>query len=246
MSRLGTMDRVSTPVTGLPQLSDLDDQALRAHYAPLRVPWFRLNFVATTDGAAQGPDGSSESINNPADKRVFHLLRSLADVIIAGAGTVRDERYRPNPTTVCVVSRSGAVPPTLLEPGGGQVLMATCGRAPHLEETRSLLGADNVLILGRVRPRPADDAPRAGGPWVPRPPLRGRPAPGPGPAGGEGRRRALPDHRPATDRGGPPADHRRAARSTSRCGSTRCSRTTARSCWSAAAPVPTPVFRVGH
>jgi riboflavin biosynthesis pyrimidine reductase len=139
-------------VTGLPQLSALDDQALRAHYAPLRAPWFRLNFVATADGAAQGPDGSSESINNPADKRVFHLLRSLSDVIIAGAGTIRDERYRPNPKAVCVVSRSGAVPPTLLQPGGGEVLMATCGRAPHLEETRSLLGADNVLILGEYAP----------------------------------------------------------------------------------------------
>ena len=140
------------PVSPLPQLSDLDDQALRAHYAPLRAPWFRLNFVATVDGATQGPDGSSESINNPADKRVFHLLRAMADVIIAGAGTIRDERYRPNPKPVCVVSRSGAMPPTLLGPGGGQVLMATCGRAPHLEETRSLLGADNVLLLGEYAP----------------------------------------------------------------------------------------------
>jgi riboflavin biosynthesis pyrimidine reductase len=140
------------PVTVLPQLSDLDDSSLRAHYAPLRAPWFRLNFVATVDGAAQGADGSSESINNKADKRVFHLLRAMADVIIAGAGTIRDERYRPNPKPVCVVSRSGAVPPTLLGPGGGPVLMATCARAPHLEETRSLLGADNVLILGEYTP----------------------------------------------------------------------------------------------
>lgn len=140
------------PVTSLPQLNDLDDQALRTHYAPLRAPWFRLNFVTTVDGAAQGPDGSSESINNPADKRVFHLLRSMADVIIAGAGTIREERYRPNPKPVCVVSRSGAVPPTLLEPGGGQVLMATCGAAPHLAETRSVLGADNVLLLGEEAP----------------------------------------------------------------------------------------------
>ena len=139
-------------VSNLPQLSDLDDAALRAHYAPLRAPWLRLNFVSTLDGATQGPDGSSESINNPADKRVFHLLRSMADVIVAGAGTVRDERYRPNPKPVCVVSRSGAVPPTLLGPGGGPVLMATCGHAPHLEETRALLGADNVLLLGEYAP----------------------------------------------------------------------------------------------
>ncbi len=141
------MDRVST----LPQLDDLDDQALRAHYAPLRAPWLRLNFVATVDGATQGPDGRSKSINNAADKRVFHLLRELADVIIVGAGTARAEGYRPNPKTMVVVSRSGEVPPTLRE-RRGELLMATCGRAPHLQETRSLLGHDNVLVLGEYAP----------------------------------------------------------------------------------------------
>lgn len=135
----------------LPQLADLDNDALRAHYAPLRAPWFRLNFVATVDGAAQGDDGLSESINNKADKRVFHLLRDLADVIIVGAGTARAEGYRPNPRPIVIVSRSGEVPPTLRE-RQGDLYMATCGRAPHLDETRELLGADNVLMLGDYAP----------------------------------------------------------------------------------------------
>jgi riboflavin biosynthesis pyrimidine reductase len=139
------------PVTPLPQLSALDDEALRAHYAPLRAPWFRLNFVATVDGAAQGPDGLSESINNPADKRVFHMLRDIADVVIVGAGTARAEGYRPNPKPMVVVSRSGEVPPTLRE-RAGDLFMATCDGAPHLEETRSLLGDDNVLVLGETSP----------------------------------------------------------------------------------------------
>lgn len=139
-------------VTTLPQLSDLDDAALRAHYAPLRVPWFRLNFVATTDGAVQGPDGLSGSINNAADNRVFHALRDVADVIIVGAGTARAEGYRPNPKPMVVVSRSGQIPPSLLERRGGDLLMATRGQAPYLEETRSHLGADHVLILGEYGP----------------------------------------------------------------------------------------------
>ena len=139
-------------VNPLPQLSDLDDAALRAHYTPLRVPWFRLNFVATTDGAAQGPDGLSGTINNAADNRVFHALRDVADVIVVGAGTVRAERYRPNPKPMVVVSRSGEVPPSLRERRGGDLLMATCGHAPHLEETRERLGADNVLLLGEYAP----------------------------------------------------------------------------------------------
>ena len=138
-------------VTTLPQLSDLDDPALRAHYAPLRLPWMRLNFVATVDGAVTGPDGLSESINNAADKRVFHLLRDLADAIVVGAGTVRAERYRPNPKPIVVVSRSGEVPPSLR---GRQerLMMATCGHAPYLAQTRELIGADNVLVLGEYAP----------------------------------------------------------------------------------------------
>ncbi len=139
-------------MTSLPQLSDLDDPALRAHYAPLRVPWFRLNFVATTDGAVQGPDGLSGSINNAADNRVFHALRDVADVIIVGAGTARAEGYRPNPKPMVVVSRSGQIPPSLLERRGGDLMMATRGQAPYLEETRSHLGADHVLILGEYGP----------------------------------------------------------------------------------------------
>jgi riboflavin biosynthesis pyrimidine reductase len=139
-------------VNPLPQLSDLDDAALHAHYAPLRVPWFRLNFVATIDGAAQGPDGLSGTINNAADNRVFHALRDVADVIIVGAGTVRAERYRPNPKPMVVVSRSGEVPPSLRERRGGDLLMGTCGQAPHLGETRERLGADNVLLLGEYAP----------------------------------------------------------------------------------------------
>jgi riboflavin biosynthesis pyrimidine reductase len=142
------MGQVST----LPQLSDLDDDALHAHYAPLGVPWFRLNFVSTTDGAAQGPDGLSGTINNAADNRVFHALRDVADVIVVGAGTVRAEHYRPNPKPMVVVSRSGEVPPSLRERRGGDLLMATCGQAPHLDETRERLGADNVLLLGEYAP----------------------------------------------------------------------------------------------
>lgn len=139
-------------VTRLAQLSDLDDAALCAHYAALRSPWLRINFVATVDGAVQGPDGLSKSINNSADKRVFEALRDLADVIIVGAGTARAEGYRPNPKPMVVVSRSGEVPPSLRERRVGELLMATGSQAPHLAETQALLGDDNVLVLGEYTP----------------------------------------------------------------------------------------------
>lgn len=138
------------------RLADLDDAALRAAYQPARTPWWRLNFVATVDGAAHGSDGVSGSINNAADGRVFALLRDLADVVVVGAGTIRDEGYRPNPKPLVVVTRSGAVPPTLREGDLGRVYLATAAAAPHLEEARALLGEDQVLVLGDEAPDLAD------------------------------------------------------------------------------------------
>ncbi|MEU6143806.1 pyrimidine reductase family protein [Streptomyces sp. NPDC047081] len=58
------------------------------------VPWLRGNMVSTLDGAAQH-DGKSQPISNAADMRIFGTLRALADVVIVGAETVRQEGYRP-------------------------------------------------------------------------------------------------------------------------------------------------------
>mgnify|MGYP001123894218 CR=1 FL=1 len=41
-------------------------------YEPPSLPWLRVNMVSTLDGAANGESGKSGSINNEADKRVFH------------------------------------------------------------------------------------------------------------------------------------------------------------------------------
>jgi riboflavin biosynthesis pyrimidine reductase len=138
-------------VTTFGRLADLDDDALRTAYAPPRLPWLRLNFVSTVDGAAEGGDGTSGSINNAADNRVFHLLRELADVVVVGAGTVRAEGYRPNAKPLVVVTRSGELPPTLLEGDTGQLHLATGSQAPGLERARSVLG-DRVLVLGDEAP----------------------------------------------------------------------------------------------
>ncbi|MEA9985137.1 pyrimidine reductase family protein [Subtercola sp. RTI3] len=52
----------------------------------------RANFVASVDGSATAA-GLSGRLGAPADKRVFDLLRQLADVVVVGAGTVRGEGY---------------------------------------------------------------------------------------------------------------------------------------------------------
>ncbi|MFJ9665349.1 pyrimidine reductase family protein [Streptomyces sp. NPDC101219] len=58
------------------------------------APWLRANMVSTLDGAAQH-DGRSQPISCAADMRIFGTLRALADVVVVGAETVRQEGYRP-------------------------------------------------------------------------------------------------------------------------------------------------------
>jgi len=77
-------------------LPDLDGDALAAHYAypeHLRAPYVRVNFVTSIDGAAT-LDRKAGGLGTDADRRVFGMLRELADVVLVGAGTVRAEDYR--------------------------------------------------------------------------------------------------------------------------------------------------------
>jgi riboflavin biosynthesis pyrimidine reductase len=57
-------------------------------------PGVRLNMIASVDGATS-VDGLSGKLGGAADHRVFFVLRSLADVILVAAGTVRAEGYGP-------------------------------------------------------------------------------------------------------------------------------------------------------
>ena len=85
--------------------------------------WLRVNLIGTVDGAAPGDSGRSGSINNAIDKEVFDHLRSVADVIVVGAGTARIEGYRPTDRPIVVVSRRGEVPETLRGAPRGSVLV---------------------------------------------------------------------------------------------------------------------------
>jgi riboflavin biosynthesis pyrimidine reductase len=73
---------------------DLLELATAYAYPEVREPWLRANMVSTLDGAAQH-DGKSQGISSAADMRIFGVLRGLADVVLVGAETVRQEGYRP-------------------------------------------------------------------------------------------------------------------------------------------------------
>ena len=72
---------------------DLTDDDLVRIYATPPGEHLRVNFVSSADGAVT-IDGASGGLGGPGDRRVFHLLRDLADVILVAAGTVRNEGYR--------------------------------------------------------------------------------------------------------------------------------------------------------
>ncbi len=119
--------------------------------------WVRTNFVSTLDGAAYDESGKSGSLGGEVDTRVFALLRSLADVIIVGAGTARTEGYEPvgcdevdadlrsrlgmaPVPPIAVVSRRLDIPDAL----HGQLLITTTD-APGLEALRDEM---DVLAFG--------------------------------------------------------------------------------------------------
>ncbi|NYD40538.1 dihydrofolate reductase family protein [Nocardioides panaciterrulae] len=130
---------------------EVDDERLAELYAAPRTPWVRVNMVSTVDGSATGEGGLTGAINNEPDHRVFDLLRRQADVVVVGAGTARAEGYTALDLPLVLVSRGGAVPPRLRGAEPGRVLMATCEQAEHLDETRALLGEEQVLVLGSHR-----------------------------------------------------------------------------------------------
>jgi riboflavin biosynthesis pyrimidine reductase len=80
-----------------------------AVYADLPVaagrPGVRLNMIASLDGAT-AVAGVAGGLGGKADQALFALLRSLADVVLVAAGTVRAERYGPSTVPVAVVTRS--------------------------------------------------------------------------------------------------------------------------------------------
>ena len=87
--------------------------AYPAASSPAGRPWVRANMVASVDGAAS-VNGRSGGLSGRADRQIFGLLRSLADVILVGAGTARAEHYGPaRPAAILPELRAGrtATPP---------------------------------------------------------------------------------------------------------------------------------------
>ncbi len=70
-------------------------------------PWVAAVFISSADGAA-ALGGVSGGLGGPADRAAFQARRHMADMILAGAGTIRAERYGPPPLPEDVRARRAA------------------------------------------------------------------------------------------------------------------------------------------
>ena len=130
-----------------PDLQFLDDADLLQLYAypiGLTGPWIRANLVTSIDGNA-ALNGESKGLTSASDRRLFHLMRALADVILIGAGTARSEPYKNHTKQMVVVSRSGDLP-THFFTGIPPVVITT----EAMDDTRRhVLGKKaEVIVLG--------------------------------------------------------------------------------------------------
>jgi riboflavin biosynthesis pyrimidine reductase len=128
--------------------------------APGDRPYVAVNMVSTADGKATLA-GRTAPLSAPADRELFHHLRTQADGILVGAGTVRVERYgritktpelqakreregvRPDALAV-IVTRSRALPddlPLMAEAGSSVRLIS------ELREGLAALRAEGIQSL---------------------------------------------------------------------------------------------------
>jgi len=129
--------------------------------APAARPYITVNMVSSADGKATLA-GRTAPMSAPVDRELFHHLRTQADGILVGAGTVRIERYGPVTKTselqakreregmrqealAVVVTRTGALPddlPLLVKSPGAVRLVSDLPRGLaelRAEGIRSLL-----------------------------------------------------------------------------------------------------------
>ncbi len=89
--------------------------------------WVWTNVITNEDGIMVGSSGTSADLTGGYDRRILHLLRASADIVLLGAQTVRSEPLAiPRDIPVAIVSRS-VIPPdgALSRATAGLVMITT-------------------------------------------------------------------------------------------------------------------------
>ena len=128
--------------------------------------WVLANMVAGLDGSA-AVGGRVGALSHGADQELFRLMRTVADVVLVGAETVRRERYgpvrlpeqhraerrsdgRPATPPIAVVSRSLALDWSMglfAEGDGPRPLVITCSGADVAHRSEASRHAE-VIVAG--------------------------------------------------------------------------------------------------
>ncbi len=153
--------RVLLPEPG-PLVGPLEDW-----YDPGPGPSLRAGLVLSADGATS-VEGRSDPLSGPADKDVFRALRTVADGVVVGAGTVRAENYGPvrirpegsawraarglaeTPPLVVVSARCDLQESARCFGGTTRTVVATCAGAPA-EDRERLSRVAEVVVCGEER-----------------------------------------------------------------------------------------------
>lgn len=133
-------------------------------------PWVVVNMIGTADGAATDAAGHSGGLGSAADRQVLAAVRAAADVVVAGAETVRIEDYGPARTPpdleaarlargqsprprIVVVSASLRLDPAMRlfrEPADERPLIVTV-TAADAEAHRRLERVADIVVAGEDR-----------------------------------------------------------------------------------------------
>ena len=128
---------------------DVDVASLYASADRPRSPLVLVNMISTADGAT-AIGGKSGGLGGPADKRVFAAIRSLADVILVGAATVRAENYGPDARLVIVTASLDLEPDARVFTGDARPTVLTSADADPAR-LDALAAVANVVVVNEGR-----------------------------------------------------------------------------------------------
>jgi len=150
----------------LPDPATLDDAALVDAYRVPEGRHLRVNFIASLDGSIT-VDGRSEGLGSAGDRRIFQVLRALADVVLVGHGTAATEGYgpmtpvsavgrlrtsigRPPTASIAVVSRQASLDPAsgLVTGAASATILVTCGSSDAGRREALTAAGVEVLVCG--------------------------------------------------------------------------------------------------
>jgi riboflavin biosynthesis pyrimidine reductase len=135
---------------------------------PFHRPWIILSMVASVDGAIT-VEGGSHGLGGAGDRTIYRHLRSLADTVLVGAGTVRAEQYNPPRKPgqlVAIVTATGDLDLSWPLFTGGHAMLVMPENGPVVDAPTIRAGHDRVDVARAVEQLPGDIVLAEGGPTL--------------------------------------------------------------------------------